>query len=314
MRITFLAISFALFLVACDGGEASGPVDSSSSALESSETVSSVVESSSSVQPLSSEVVVSSEAELISSSSAITSSSEQSIPVREFYVSYGTMTDERDGQVYKTVTIEGEIIDHFLYNPFGDTIEVPRITWMIENLKYPYLQPTAELDSSSWCFKNDSANCSRYGRLYLWSAAVDSAALFSEEGKGCGYFAAEEDERICFIEKNKSARGVCPEGWRLPTYDEDFQFAEWRQRGQAGGYDEVWTKSIGYYNAADNRFVYDACDIFWLSTENKTGLAYHDDYDPVTPIYSGNGTLYDAIRVDDKRNAYPVRCVKNESE
>ena len=164
MRITFLAISFALFLVACDGGEASGPVDSSSSAAESSETVSSVAESSSSVLPLSSEEISSSS--LLASSSSVkrSSSSIVAIPCKTDTTDgcvYGTLVDERDGQIYKTVKIGNQI-------------------WMAENLNYAYLQPTERLDSSSWCYDNEPANCDKFGRLYLWSAAIDSAALFSE--------------------------------------------------------------------------------------------------------------------------------------
>ena len=49
-------------------------------------------------------------------------------------VVYGEMTDERDGQTYKTVKVNDNV------------------TWMAENLHYAYLQPTAELDSSSWCY------------------------------------------------------------------------------------------------------------------------------------------------------------------
>ncbi|MBR4348770.1 MAG: hypothetical protein IKP90_07535 [Fibrobacter sp.] len=315
MRIV-LFFSFLLVLAACDGGGASGPVVSSSSVEESSETISSVAESSSSVLPSSSEEVSSSQTTPVSSSSsAITSSSEQNSSAEVFYVSYGSMTDERDGQVYKTVTIEGEIVDYWINSPFAFPVKIPKITWMIENLNYPYLQPTAELDSSSLCFENDSANCARYGRLYLWSAAVDSAALFSEDGKGCGYYATEEDALICFAEKDKSARGVCPEGWRLPTYEEDFQFAEWRGRGFTQVYDEEETETIGYYNSVEGEFRYEGSDIFWLSTETKVGLAYSDFYDPSSLAYSeGNGTLYDAIRANDKRNACPVRCVKDSSD
>ncbi len=82
-------------------------------------------------------------------------------------ISYGELTDARDGQVYRTVEI-------------GDQI------WMAENLNYAYMVKTQELDSSSFCYGNKVENCEKYGRLYLWSAAVDSAALFSENGKGCG--------------------------------------------------------------------------------------------------------------------------------
>ena len=127
-------------------------------------------------------------------------------------VIYGEMTDERDGQVYKTVYVES--IDR---------------TWMIQNLNYAYLQPTAELDSSSWCQNDDPENCGKNGRLYIWSAAMDSAGLFSEDGNGCGYGV------ICDYPEPDTAnffwywivRGVCPAGWHLPNSDEwsEFVFA-----------------------------------------------------------------------------------------
>ena len=127
-------------------------------------------------------------------------------------VVYGEMTDERDGQVYKTVYVES--IDR---------------TWMIQNLNYAYLQPTAELDSSSWCQNDDPENCGKNGRLYIWSAAMDSAGLFSEDGNGCGYGV------ICDYPEPDTAnffwywivRGVCPAGWHLPNSDEwsEFVFA-----------------------------------------------------------------------------------------
>ena len=308
MRISFLAISFALFLVACDGSGASGPADSSSSAVESSETVSSVTESSSSVLPLSSEAVP-----VSSSSSEVLLSSEQSSSSKEFYLSYGTMTDERDGQVYKTVTIEGEIFDAIM-NRTGQMITIPKTSWMLENLRYPYLQPTAELDSSSWCFDNEAVNCEKYGRLYLWSAAMDSAALFSEEGKGCGYFAAEEDWQVCSVKKEVSVRGVCPEGWRLPTYEEDFQFTELRLHNVDFAYTDKKPESIGYYESVTGKFMYVESDRFWLSREMTSGVAYFDGFDECTMFYEFGTTLYDVIYWGDKRNASTVRCVKSESE
>ena len=107
-------------------------------------------------------------------------------------VVYGEMTDERDGQVYKTVYVES--IDR---------------TWMIQNLNYAYLQPTAELDSSSWCQNDDPENCEKDGRLYIWSAAMDSAALFSEDGKDCGY-----GVRCDYPEPDTANFFWCWIGWR----------------------------------------------------------------------------------------------------
>jgi len=99
--------------------------------------------------------------------------------------SAGTMTDSRDGQTYKTVTIGTQ-------------------TWMAENLNYK--------TDSSFCYENEETNCTKYGRLYTWVAAMDSAGTWTTNGKGCGY------NKTC--SPIYPVRGVCPEGWHLPTYTE----------------------------------------------------------------------------------------------
>ena len=106
---------------------------------------------------------------------------------------YGELVDDRDGHAYKTVKIGGQV-------------------WMTENLNYASLQPTDELDSSSRCYKDSPKYCEKYGRLYLWSAAMDSAGTWSSSGKGCGY--KENCSPTSFV------RGVCPSGWHLPSVTE----------------------------------------------------------------------------------------------
>ena len=114
----------------------------------------------------------------------------------------GSMTDSRDGQIYRTVSIGSQ-------------------TWMAENLNYRYTQETAELDSSSFLCKDEIDGCEEYGRYYLWSAAMDSAGIFSEDGLGCG------NGVLC--SRAEKVRGVCPEGWHLPDT------LEWRVLIDAAG-------------------------------------------------------------------------------
>ncbi|MCQ2101990.1 MAG: hypothetical protein MJY98_02035 [Fibrobacter sp.] len=111
--------------------------------------------------------------------------------------SYGTMTDARDGQVYKTVKIGVQ-------------------TWMAENLNYDYNVGSAK----SFCYDNKSKNCDKYGRLYLWPAAMDSAGLFSKTGQGCGAKAVDDNEYRSSCDVNGVVQGVCPDGWHLPSVEE----------------------------------------------------------------------------------------------
>jgi len=107
-----------------------------------------------------------------------------------------TLTDLRDSQVYRTVTIGTQ-------------------TWMAENLNYAYNEPTSSLDSSSFCYSNSADSCAKYGRLYLWSAAMDSAGVFSSAGEVC-----DDGNSGTLGTPMTMVRGVCPAGWHLPSDNE----------------------------------------------------------------------------------------------
>jgi uncharacterized protein (TIGR02145 family) len=92
----------------------------------------------------------------------------------------GTFTDKRNNTKYKTTNMG-----------------VLGKTWMAENLNY-------EVDSS-WCYDNDNLNCTKYGRLYQWSAAMNINASYNSS---------------LWNGSDVNRQGVCPDGWHLPSYDE----------------------------------------------------------------------------------------------
>lgn len=102
--------------------------------------------------------------------------------------------DFRDGHEYRTVKIGNQV-------------------WMAENLNYRYLQRTDNFDSSSFCFDGLPENCEKYGRLYLFSAAIDSAGAEENGDFECG-------DGITCEDMPDVIRGVCPEGWHLPDTSE----------------------------------------------------------------------------------------------
>lgn len=216
-----------------------------------------------------------------SSSFSQSSSSKASWAYLNPSYSYGEMVDDRDGQVYKTVEIGVQ-------------------TWMAENLNYAYLPLEAGSDSLSFCYDNDPLNCSKYGRLYRWSAAMDSAGMFSTTGKGCGY-------SVCLPTGN--VRGVCPEGWHLPSKNEIFNSdysnpIYWQDSISSWYMSGLTIPASGYmpnYGVFGFKGEYAG---LWTSSEVASDgnafslfLRYDDSFT------RKNG--------DNKNNGYSVRCVKD---
>lgn len=105
----------------------------------------------------------------------------------------GTVKDARDGKVYKTIKIGEQV-------------------WMAENLNFDYGIVDKQDDALSYCYGDLAGSCRLYGRLYTWSAAMDSVGLFSDDGVGCGY------GRTC--SPKAPVRGICMKGWHLPSSSE----------------------------------------------------------------------------------------------
>ena len=233
---------------------------------------------------------------------------------------HGSICDTRDYQVYKFTTI-------------GDNV------WMAQNLNYRYMQKSPNgdlhLDSTSFCYDNDSAYCDKYGRLYTWAAAIDSATLDTGINKiACGYGAQK-----CGFPKTP-VKGICPDGWHLPSYDEarllngehkyykvnDYALwsagtsedsLEWEWLGSENslGNNETGFAALpaGYGIFKDDVWKYEGLrseTMFWMSTEyfdsvnDESGESYKAYFMGI------KWTFGPVSSYDDKYNAYSIRCVK----
>ena len=221
----------------------------------------------------------------------------------ETSVSTGSLTDDRDGQTYKTIKI-------------GDQ------WWMAENLNYaytgvPYNYRVYTSDSTSWCYDNDPANCTKYGRLYTWAAAMDSVETWKKNGKGCGY------GKTC--SPTYPVRGVCPTGWHLPAKAEfEILFTAVGGRLTAGemlkatsGWDSNCngTDAFGFSVLPVGHRSYDGryrgrgrYAYFWSSTEEDSDSAYlmYLDYSYIDN-YGDSADMFNRV----KYSGISVRCVKD---
>ena len=189
-----------------------GVVEISSSDAVSSSSVK-IEESSSSKEASSSSVIMSeiSSSDVANSSSEIASSSSLGCIYGE------DIYDTRDGKTYKTVKIGEQ-------------------EWMAENLNYHYIRGTTGSARYS-CYGKEEENCDVYGALYPWTVAIDSAFLDSSSGIKCG----SEAFKSCSLPAKW--KGVCPDGWHLPS------LKEWRILVQyIGDGDGLKLKSKGYWD------------------------------------------------------------------
>ena len=180
--------------------------DSSSSSKDKS---SSSVSSSSSNKQSSSSVKSSSSSVKQSSSSVASSSSEykpynhQKVFSSDSLLSgaYKQFTDKRNGRIYYYLTINGK-------NQAGESASV---TVMAENLNVGIDVSGAEDQSDDskierYCYNDDTTNCDKFGGLYQWAEAMQ--------------LPSECNTKSCADQIKPNHQGICPDGWRLLTYDD----------------------------------------------------------------------------------------------
>ena len=182
----------------------------------------------------------------------------------EYDATANTLKDLRDGKVYRTVTIGNQI-------------------WMAENLNYK--------TDSSFCYNDSAEYCAKYGRLYIWDAAMDA----------------------------------CPDGWHLPDSTEwNTLFSAVGGKSTAG---EVLKSTSGWVgnkgeatNGTDN-YGFAALPAgfrdergglfsreggtakFWSSTERSSDMATN-----IILYY-----YFDVFEASGRHDAMSVRCLNDDT-
>ncbi len=222
---------------------------------------------------------------------------------------YDTFIDNRDGQVYKAVTIGNQ-------------------TWMAENLNaIRYDDGTSLVEgngvgdisgesSSKYYFYYDddsSTYADLYGALYTWVAAMDSQASSDNNPSG--------------------VKGVCPDGWHLPSD------SEWKEMEMCLGMNQTDVENNGYRGTDEGGKLKEIGTAYWnspnLGATNFSGFSalpggyrYPDHHSSLdyrahfwsATEYNSDQALYRSLDYEEstvwrynwaKENGFSVRCLKN---
>jgi uncharacterized protein (TIGR02145 family) len=197
-------------------------------------------------------------------------------------ITYGTLSDSRDGQIYYTVVIGTQ-------------------TWMAENLNYAV--------DSSWCYENSADSCAKYGRLYQWASAMALPAAYNDAtwgGSDANYQGAcpvgwhlPTNTEWTTLENAVGGEDVA--GTALKSTS---GWDEWDMDNDGNGTDTygfsalpAGARGYGYFDDIGHSAN------FWSATEGDTGNAYMRNLDC-------NGVGVDTNDID-KEIAISVRCLKN---
>jgi len=213
---------------------------------------------------------------------------------------YGKLIDTRDNKLYRTVKIGTQ-------------------TWVAQNLNYVTVGGNADDKVASWCLGNDPSNCETDGRLYWWSAAMDVDVSYNRA-----------------TVNNVNVRGICPEGWHVPTNNEWRTLYDYvKSVNGTSSVDAALNSSYAWLrstSASENKFGFSAIPAglnsfefnsagdfsspsdkgrasFWSSTQVSSVRSYRWFKDDTRNPYQGYD-FYNAIS-DPKIVAMSVRCIQD---
>ena len=212
---------------------------------------------------------------------------------------YKTFVDPRNGRSYYYITV------YSAYKGYSVTV-------MAENLNIGdmVLGENDQNDDSKierYCYNNDTTYCDHYGGLYQWAEMMQLPSRCNTES------CAE------LIQENH--RGICPEGWRLFTYDDytvvagfnDDRLGETIAEGLRSqcfsGYNTSGFSLIGGGTRnPDGKFYYINEDAYWAYpqeyVDSRAQIVHSALIDKLINRSPGKNS------VGGKEYGYSVRCTK----
>lgn len=198
-------------------------------------------------------------------------------------IDYGTMTDPRDGKVYRTVNVNGK-------------------TWMAENLNFGDSANYPVLKQNMLCYNYKEEYCDIMGALYNRAAAMN-------------------DERCAFQKScnlgDGPIQGICPDGWRVPSKSEVESLIEYVGTAKASTVMSAqgWNESIGGGS--------DLYGLSFVGTGNMEGNGFKSvgEYTHAWAYYKAVDQYYFLVQGAENRlhlwiygseeMFVPVRCISN---
>lgn len=178
-----------------------------------------------------------------------------------------------------------------------NTVKIGDQCWLKENLDIGTMiignkLPSNNLTIEKYYYNNDSINNKIYGAFYLWKEAMQ-------------------------YKSSESYRGICPEGWHIPSKEELDKLCDYVQNNSnalkingVGTGLGLGTNSSGFssflsgYKGNDNYFYYQNSFVrYWTSTSSDTNNAY------TILLYNNNSNI--GKGTGDKEFGYCVRCIKD---
>ena len=170
-----------------------------------------------------------------------------------------------------------------VYNTKLEAVDIGGLLWATKNLDVEV--------NGSMCYKGSADNCKKYGKIYTWAMAM---------GLDTAY------DRKHFGSIKQPYRGICPEGWYLPSHEEWTYLSKYVE--QYPEYKAYFTNQIG--GAYDYQGFYRSEDVetlFWSSSEYK-------DYDSFAWLWAYRKDLSIATDNAHKYTGAYVRCLKEGSK